>query len=147
MAAQQMGQYRRATPVGIAQFRFKEAKQHLGLLKEQTLSFASHLASVHLTALRYILLFHAALESVGLSFGETRDLVSGRMRALTFASLLWALFKALIHGALDALREELGERCIARVLGAIDSTVEAFLEKALQLTPEDLEEDEIAIPA
>ncbi len=126
---------------------FKEVKQHLGLLKEQTASFASHIASIHLTALRYILLLHAALKGGGVSFGEARDHVTGQMRALTFASLLWALFRALIHGALDALREELGEKTLARVTDAIDSTVQAFLEKALQLTSQDLQEDEIAIPA
>ncbi len=61
--------------------------------------------------------------------------------------MLWALFKALIHGALDALREELGEKTLARVAEVIDSAVEAFLEKALQLTSQDLEEDEIVISA
>ncbi len=29
---------------------FKECKQHLGLLKEQTITFASHIASISLTA-------------------------------------------------------------------------------------------------
>ena len=82
-----------------------------------------------------------------MSFGEARDHVPGQMRALTFASLLWALFKALIHGALDTLREELGEKTLARVAEVIDSTVEAFLEKALQLTSQDLQENEFAIPS
>ncbi|MCF6299327.1 MAG: transposase [Thiomicrorhabdus sp.] len=34
---------------------FKEAKQHLGFLKEQTWTFASHTASIHLTAIRYLM--------------------------------------------------------------------------------------------
>jgi len=37
---------------------FKEAKQHLGFLKEQTATFASHTASIHLCAIRYLMLAH-----------------------------------------------------------------------------------------
>ena len=40
---------------------FKEAKQHLGLLQEQTRSFASHVASIHLTAIRYLILVHHSI--------------------------------------------------------------------------------------
>ena len=35
---------------------FKEAKQHLGFLKEQTRHYASYIASIHLTAIRFCLL-------------------------------------------------------------------------------------------
>jgi IS4 transposase len=37
---------------------FKEAKQHLGFLQEQTATFASHTASIHLCAIRYLMLVH-----------------------------------------------------------------------------------------
>ena len=35
---------------------FKEAKQHLGLLKEQSNHYAAYLASIHLAAIRFCLL-------------------------------------------------------------------------------------------
>jgi IS4 transposase len=37
---------------------FNEAKQHLGFLQEQTAIFASHTASIHLCAIRYLMLMH-----------------------------------------------------------------------------------------
>ena len=44
---------------------FKEAKQHLGFLAEQTRTFASHPASIHLCAIRYLMLVHAKLDGEG----------------------------------------------------------------------------------
>jgi len=35
---------------------FKEAKQHLGFLKEQSNHYAAYVASIHLTAIRFCLL-------------------------------------------------------------------------------------------
>lgn len=35
---------------------FKDAKQHLGFLQEQTCTFASHISSIHLAAIRYLIL-------------------------------------------------------------------------------------------
>ena len=42
---------------------FKEAKQRLGCLQEQTRSFASYTASIHLTAIRYPILIDEKLTS------------------------------------------------------------------------------------
>ena len=50
---------------------FKEAKQHLGYLKQQTRSFASHLASAHLSAVRYLMLVHISQQQ-GENLGEVR---------------------------------------------------------------------------
>ena len=47
---------------------FKEAKQHFGYLKEQTGDYAVHYASIHLCAIRFLLISHGMLES-GESFG------------------------------------------------------------------------------
>jgi hypothetical protein len=71
-----------------------------------------------------------------LSYGEIRDRESGRLQTLTYAALLWQLFRALIEGALDGLVRDLGWRVIRRVLAAIDQTVEGFLNQALQISPE-----------
>jgi hypothetical protein len=115
---------------------FKEIKQSLGFLKEQSGRYQLAYASVHLAAIRYLLLFEAMLRSGQMSFGEIRDQESGRIQALTYASLLWQLFRALIEGALEALKKELGCRIVKRVLAAIDQSIEEFLNNALQMTPD-----------
>ena len=58
------------------------------------------------------------------------------MQTLTYAALLWQLFRALIEGALEGLVRDLGRKVIKKVLAAIDQTVEGFLNEALQISPE-----------
>jgi hypothetical protein len=115
---------------------FKEIKQHLGCLKEQSGRYQVAYASVPLAALRYLLLFEAMLRGGQLTYGEIRDQESGRLQTLTYAALLWQLFRALIEGALDGLVRDLGRKVIRRVLAAIDQTVESFLNEALQISPQ-----------
>jgi len=115
---------------------FKEIKQNLGFLKEQSGRYQLAYASVHLAALRYLLLFEAMLRSGQLTYGEIRDRESGRLQALTYAALLWQLFRALIEGALEGLIRDLGRKVVRRILTAIDQTVEEFLNDALHLSPE-----------
>ena len=52
---------------------FKEAKQHLGFLKEQTVTFASHTASIHLCAIRYLMLVHNILWKIRILASEISD--------------------------------------------------------------------------
>ena len=117
---------------------FKEIKQNLGFLKEQSGRYQLAYASVHLAALRYLLLFEAMLRAGQLSYGEIRDRESGRLQTLTYAALLWQLFRALIEGALEGLVRDLGRRVIKKVLAAIDQTVEGFLNQALQISPQQI---------
>ena len=118
---------------------FKEIKQHLGLWKEQSGRYQVAYASVHLAALRYMLLFEAMLRSGRLSYGEVRDRQSGQILVLTYAALLWQLFRALIEGALESLERELGRRVVRKVSAAIEQTVESFLSCALQMKPEQVQ--------
>ena len=115
---------------------FKEIKQNLGFLKEQSGRYQLAYASVHLAALRYLLLFEAMLRSGQLSYGEVRDRESGRLQTLTYATLLWQLFRAIIEGSLESLVSDLGRKVVDRILEAIDQTVEGFLNDALHLSPE-----------
>ena len=115
---------------------FKEIKQNLGFLKEQSGRYQVAYASVHLAALRYLLLFEAMLRNGQLSYGEIRDRESGRLQTLTYAVLLWQLFRALIEGALDSLVKDLGPKIVKKVLSAINQTVEAFLTDALHMSPD-----------
>jgi hypothetical protein len=50
--------------------------------------------------------------------------------------LLWQLFRALIEGALEGLVRDLGRKVVKKVLAAIDQSVEGFLSRALQITPQ-----------
>jgi hypothetical protein len=115
---------------------FKEIKQNLGFLKEQSGRYQLAYASVHLAALRYLLLFEAMLRGGQLSYGEIRDRETGRLQTLTYAALLWQLFRALIEGALEGLVRDLGRKIIKKVLAAIDQSVEGFLNEALQISPQ-----------
>jgi hypothetical protein len=115
---------------------FKEIKQNLGFLKEQSGRYQLAYASVHLAALRYLLLFEAMLRSGQLTYGEVRDRESGRLQSLTYAALLWHRFRALMEGALESLVRDLGRKVVRRVLATIDETVEAFLNDALQMNPQ-----------
>ena len=115
---------------------FKEIKQNLGFMKEQSGRYQLAYASVHLAAIRYILLFDAMLRQGQLSYGEVRDRESGRLQALSYAGLLWQLFRALIEGSLNGLVKELGKKIVRRILAAIDQTVESFLNSAFQMNPE-----------
>jgi hypothetical protein len=112
---------------------FKEVKQHLGFLKEQSGRYQLAYASVHLAALRYLLLFEAMLRQGRLSYGEIRDRESWRLQTLTYAALLWQLFRSLIEGALEGLVRDLGRKLVHKVLAAIDQSVESFLQEALQM--------------
>jgi len=113
---------------------FKEIKQNLGFLKEQSGRYQMAYASVHLATLRYLLLFEAMLRGGQLSYGEIRDQQSGQLQTLTYAALLWQLFRALIEGALEGLVRDLGLKVIKKVLAAIDQSVEGFLNEALQMS-------------
>jgi len=115
---------------------FKEIKQHLGFLREQSGRYQVAYASVHLAAIRYLLLFEAMLRSGRLTYGEIRDRESGRLQMLTYAALLWQLFRAVIEGALESLVRELGRKVVQKVTAAIDQTVEDFLNDALQMNSE-----------
>lgn len=118
---------------------FKEIKQHLGFLQEQSGRYEVAYASVHLAAIRYLLLFEAMLRHGSLSYGEMRDRQSGRILVLTYALLLWELFRALIDGALETLARQLGRNTIDAVSAAINETLEDFLTTALQMKPDQIQ--------
>ena len=81
-------------------------------------------------------LLEAMLRSGRLSYGEMRDRQSGQLQVLTYATLLWELFRALIEGALEGLIRDLGLNVVRKVAAAIDQTVESFLTQARQMKPD-----------
>lgn len=118
---------------------FKEIKQNLGFLKEQSGRYEVAYASINLAAIRYLLLFEAMLRNGSLSYGEIRDRQSGQILVLTYASLLWELFRALIEGALDALVRQLGKTTIELIRTTINQAVDEFLTSALQMRPDQIQ--------
>jgi hypothetical protein len=114
---------------------FKEVKQNFGLLAEQSGKYQVAYASVHLAAVRYLLIFEAMQRNGSLSFGEERDLQSGKLLAMSYASLLWGLFRSIITGVFDQLEAEMGKATIEKLTNAIDGAVESFLNEAFHMTP------------
>ena len=42
-----------------------------------------------------------------ISFGEQRDLQSGKLLVMSYVNLLWGLFRAIITGVFEQLEEEI----------------------------------------
>lgn len=111
---------------------FKESKRHLGLLKEQTNSFASHIASTHLAAIRFCMLVFAKQAGTGLKVSAMRHQMVDGLMNLSFAKQLWFLFRALIHHGLDGIKQQLG--CsVEQVMDVIEEHISHFFTQALQL--------------
>ena len=111
---------------------FKEAKQHLGFLKEQTITFVSHTASIHLCAIRYLMLMNGKLKGQDATMGELRENIQEQLNSMCFSARLWQIFRAIVGGTLKSLSRQLG--CsVNTILKAIDTRVEAFFVASLQL--------------
>ncbi len=106
---------------------FKEVKQHFGFLKEQTGNYVAHYASIHLAVIHYMLIAHRMLASGDL-FGSVRNKITGQLKLLTFARLLWELFKALIFGVLDTLKTKISAKTIELIKQKINISITAFLD-------------------
>lgn len=112
---------------------FKEAKQNLGFLKEQSTNYCTYVASIHLTALRFCLLLYARHQEKTNSFSDARNQMIQSLMSLDYASRLWGAFRALIAGALDNFLEEFGEENIAKIKNQIDKTVKQFFQEVMQM--------------
>ena len=111
---------------------FKEAKQKLGFLKEQSRHYSAYIASIHLTGLRFCLLLFAKQEEGAARLSEVRNNFEDSLSCLNFASKLWGTFKALIAGALS----EMGSLTNADkddVLSKIEETVVDFFTQVMQM--------------
>ncbi len=111
---------------------FKEAKQHPGFLKEQTFTFASHTASIHLCAIRYLMLVHNVLEGQETGIGDIRSQIQEQMDTLSFAGKLWQIFRSIISGTFNELETVL-VCSVNTIMPAIDERVEMFFVRSFQL--------------
>jgi len=111
---------------------FKEAKQHLGFLKEQSNHYAAYVASIHLTAIRFCLLVIAKQTQSANSIAGVRQAICSNSADISFAGKLWQVFRAVITGALDSLKAVMGE-AVAIVIEVIDAHIECWFLQVLQL--------------
>lgn len=114
---------------------FKEAKQHLGFLKEQARHYASYIASIHLTAIRFCMLSIAKHQHNAGDIAGMRQRITANVSNIDYAARLWQFFRALISGALDELKTLLGDAADL-VMKTIESHVQRFFVQALQLHPD-----------
>lgn len=120
---------------------FKEAKQNLGLLANQSADYCTHYSSIHLTALRYLLLFNLMLENGGLNFSKYRRKSAEALEQISFASVLWEMFKRVIGNVLDTFSGILGKKNVAEVKNAIAERIEELLLKALRIDDVSIQQD------
>lgn len=118
---------------------FKEVKQNFGFLAEQSGKYQVAYASIHLAAVRYLIIFEAMQRNGNISFGEQRDLQTGKLLILSYASLLWGLFRAIISGVFEQFQEEMGKELIEKLTEGIDGAVESFLNDALHMSPSQIQ--------
>ncbi len=111
---------------------FKEAKQKLGFLKEQSRHYSAYIASIHLTGLRFCILLFVQNEEGVASVSKVRNSLEESLCSLNFASKLWGLFKALIAGALSDIIG-LNEEDKRKILESIDQTVVNFFTQVMQM--------------
>jgi SRSO17 transposase len=116
---------------------FKEAKQHLGFLKEQSNHYAAYVASIHLTAIRFCLLVIAKTTLQASGVADSRQQLSANTLQISFAAPLWSVFRAVIAGALDELKTLLGD-AVTLIMETIESHGQCFFVQALQLDPRTL---------
>jgi SRSO17 transposase len=116
---------------------FKEAKQHLGFLKEQSNHYAAYIASIHLTAIRFCLLVIAKQTQGAASIALMRQKLCSNSTDISFSSKLWQVFRAVIAGALDELRAVLGD-VTNLVMETIDTHIQCLFTQVLQLDPKTL---------
>ena len=112
---------------------FKEAKQKLGFLKEQSTHYSAYIASIHLTALRFCLLLLTQHEEGAARLSDSRNDMINSLCTLDFASRLWVIFRALISGALDELSKLYGVSVAQEIMNQIDKTVQEFSMQVMQM--------------
>jgi len=116
---------------------FKEAKQHLGLLKEQSNHYAAYVASIHLTAIRFCMLVIAKSIYNGTNIAQMRLQFCDNSTEINYVSKLWKVFRAIMSGALDDLKTVFGDTT-ALIQKTIDAHIQCFFVQSLQLDPKTL---------
>ncbi|WP_221901071.1 hypothetical protein [Bathymodiolus platifrons methanotrophic gill symbiont] len=83
------------------------------------------------------MLISAKQNSGASGVAEARSSLSHNLRDINYAARLWHVFKAIITGALNELKELLGD-ALTLVLETIEQHINCFFIQALQLDPKAL---------
>jgi hypothetical protein len=83
------------------------------------------------------MLISAKHNSVAAGFSEVRSSLSHNLSDINYAARLWQVFKAIISGALNELKELLGD-AVTLVIETIEKHINCFFVQALQLDPKTL---------
>ncbi len=119
---------------------FRESKQNLKWLGEQSRSYASHVASLHFSSDCYLMLVHARLHRELDSLARAREHLRETIQPCNCARRLWQAFRVIVHQAVDSLQTVSGTQATV-VMQAIDRKMEDFLTRILQLDPLSISRD------
>lgn len=114
---------------------FKEIKQHFGYLKEQSGRYEVHYASIHLAAIRHVLLYALYLNQNTESFSAIRKQFGFQSELFSFTCLGWEIIQKLVNQTIDEVCSHLEVDFTEKLKEAIDDKVNTFLIHALQLNP------------
>ena len=67
------------------------------------------------------------------SFGAVRNKITKQVELLSFAKLIWKLFRALMNGVFDTLNNGIPKSTIDLTKSKINTSTTNFLDSALQL--------------
>jgi len=114
---------------------FKECKQNLGWLNNQSGNFISSYGSLHLSSIRYLLLLDAALNSGDGERGlvDVRKQTEEHLNFLCYMGLLWEWFIKMIFGWLDELKNILGKSKLEEIKIHLAGKLDEFIELAFQI--------------
>lgn len=111
---------------------FKEAKQYLGFLQEQSSDYAVHYASIHLTAMRYALLVYLCVKHYGGIYTEARREISRTMEFCDFAKLSWSWMKESVFEVIK--RMGINDALVRKIQEEIEKEISNLLHHTLCLT-------------
>ena len=113
---------------------FKECKQHLGWLNNQSADYVSSYASLHLGAIRYLLFLDGALRGLeGTdSLAQLRKSQTKKLTLLNYMGLLWNLLTEAIFGILDGLGRRFPTDLIAEIKKLVAIELDDFIAQAFQ---------------
>lgn len=118
---------------------FKEIKQNLGFLKEQTGKYETHYASIHLAAMRYLLLTHIYLRQNKMGFTKLRDQLRDKIELLSFGLLSWSFIAPIVYQTIEQKCQGLDSEFARALIEEIEKNVTQRLFNSLQISPESIE--------
>jgi len=110
---------------------FKECKQNLGWLNNQSGNYVGTYASMHLSTIRFILFQHAALTG-GCGLCEIRRRTCNQLVELNYLGRIWPVLMDLVFGILDDLGQKYGS-VTNEIAQDLRSKLDDFIEQAFQI--------------